>query len=418
MADDKRRSIDTVVIGAGQAGLMMSWHLLRAGREHVVLERRETLGGGWQDRWDGFRLVSPNWISGFPGFPYDGDEPDAFMPRDAIAGRVARYAGVIGAPVESGVAVTRLTRPPSTGMGRRFLLETTTGSIETDQVIVATGAFQVPRIPAVAAGLSPRITQVHAHVYRSPERLPDGGVLIVGTGQTGVQLAEELHAAGRRVVLVTGRCGRQARRYRGHDIFWWVRQVRERGGPFGIALPRVDELPDPRIRFTCNPHVSGHDGGHDTNLRQFALDGIQLTGRLVAADGEVVRFASDLSDNLAFADRWFDEQLGPLLDEFAAAANVPVGPDDRARPTYAPPELDHLDLAAEGISTVLWTTGYARDDRWLELPVFDESGQPRHVRGVTEVPGLSFIGLLYQLDVASANLLGMHLDAADLAARL
>ena len=418
MSDGEHRTIETVIIGAGQAGLMMSWHLLRAGREHVVLERRDTLGGGWQDRWDAFRLVSPNWLSGFPGFPYDGDDPDAFMSRDAIVDRVARYATVIGAPVETGVGVTRLTMPPPTRTGRRFLLETTTGPIATDRVIVATGAFQVPTIPAMGAHLSPRITQVHAHDYRSPDQLPDGGVLIVGTGQTGVQLAEELHRAGRRVVLVTGRCGRQARRYRGHDIFWWVRQIREDGGAHGLALPRVDELPDPRIRFACNAHLSGHDGGHDTNLRQFARDGIRLTGRLVAADGEIVRFASDLTDNLAFADGWFDRQLKPLLDAYAAAADVPVGPDDRARATFEPPEVDHLDLAAEGISTVLWTTGYARDDRWLELPVFDGSGQPVHTRGVTGVPGLSFIGLLYQLDVASANMLGMHLDAADLAARL
>ena len=148
------------------------------------------------------------------------------------------------------------------------------------------------------------------------------------------------------------------------------------------------------------------------------MDGIRLTGRIVAADGEVVRFAPDLGDNLAFADTWFDRQLRPLLDAYAAAARVPLGPDERTRPAFDPPEVDRLDLAAEGISTVLWTTGYGRDDRWLDLPVFEESGLPRHVRGVTDVPGLSFIGLLYQLDVASANLLGMHLDAADLAERI
>jgi putative flavoprotein involved in K+ transport len=261
------------------------------------------------------------------------------------------------------------------------------------------------------------VTQVHAHDYRSPDLLPAGGVLIVGSGQTGVQLAEELRAAGRDVVLATGRCGRQARRYRGHDIFWWVRQIVDRGERHGTPLPRVDQLPDPRLRFACNAHLSGHGGGHDTDLRQMAMDGIRLTGRLIAADGERLRFAPDLADNLAFADGWFDRQLRPLLEAFAVADGVALGPDDRARPSFEPPEVQELDLAAEGIGTVLWTTGYARDDAWLAMPVFDEFGTPRHVRGESEVPGLSFLGLLFQLDNASANLLGMERDAAYLASR-
>jgi putative flavoprotein involved in K+ transport len=417
MSDQDTRSIETVVIGAGQAGLMMSWHLQRAGREHVVLERRDTLGGGWQDRWDAFRLVSPDWLSSFPGFAYDDGTPDDFMPRDAIAARVARYATVIGAPVERSTAVERLAMPDGGSVGRRFKIDTSRGSLAADHVIVATGAFQVPRIPAVGAGISARVAQVHAHDYRAADRLPEGGVLIVGSGQTGVQLAEELQAAGRDVVLATGRCGRQARRYRGHDIFWWVRQVVERGDRYGTALPGVDALPDPRLRFVCNPHLSGHGGGHDTNLRQMARDGIRLTGRLAAADGERLTFAPDLRDNLAFADRWFDTQLRPLLDAFAAADGVTIGPDDRTWPTFDPPEVQTIDLAREGIGTVLWTTGYARDDSWLGLPVFDAFGTPRHVRGVSEVPGLTFIGLLFQLDNASANLLGMDRDAAYLAGR-
>lgn len=417
MANDDPRSIEVVVMGAGQAGLMMSWHLQRAGREHIVLERRETLGGGWQDRWDGFRLVSPNWISALPGFAYDGDDPDGFMPRDDIASRVARYADVIGAPVERSTAVIRLSTPPGGVAGRRFLVETSRGPLAADEVIVATGAFQVPRIPAVGATISPRVAQVHAHHYRSPAALPDGGVLIVGSGQTGVQLAEELQAAGRDVVLATGRCGRQVRRYRGHDIFWWARQVVERGEEHGTPLPRVDQLPDPRLRFACNAHLSGHGGGHDTNLRQTAIDGIRLTGRLLAADGERLTFAPDLGANLAFADTWFDRQLRPLLEAFAAADGIELGPDERTWPAFEPPEVETLDLAAEGIATVLWTTGYARDDSWLALPILDEFGTPRHMRGVSDVPGLSFLGLLFQLDNGSANLIGMQRDAAYLAGR-
>ena len=413
MTEDER-SIDTIVVGAGQAGLMMSRHLSQAGRDHLVLERRPTLGGGWQDRWDGFLLVSPNWISGLPGYPYEGDDPDGYMPGRAMAERVARYAQVIGAPVELETDVLRLQATPTAG--RRFRLATSQGVIGTDHVIVATGGFHVPRIPEVATGFDPGVLQLHSHDYRSPERLPPGGVLIVGSGQTGVQLAEELHASGRKVVLSTSHCGRMARRYRGYDIFWWVRQLAERGEVVGAALPTVDQLPDPRMRFACNPHMSGHGGGHDTNLRQFAQDGIRLTGRLVGAEGRRAVFARDLTENLAFADGFFDRQLTPLLETYAAATGVALQDDDRAWPTTEPPEVDAIDLDAEDIGTVLWTTGYRRDDRWIELPIHDGTGIPRQRRGVTDVPGLSFLGMVWQWTNASANLSGMHLDAAHVAA--
>ena len=414
MVGELPRSIDTVVIGAGHAGLIMSWHLQRAGRDHVVLERRAMLGGGWQDRWDAFTLVSPNWMSGLPGYPYDGDDPDGYMGRDAIVERVARYAEVIGAPVHHPVEVTRVAR--ADGGGRRFLVETSAGSIAAHQVIVATGAFQSPRIPDAGAAFSPRIAQVHAHDYRDPAGLPPGGVLIVGSGQTGCQLAEELQAAGRDVVLATGRCGRAPRRYRGHDIFWWMRQLAEYGDDVGAPLPPVEALPTPRARFACNPHVSGHDGGHDTNLRRMARDGIRLTGRFLTADGEAARFAPDLTETLDFADRFFDEQLGRVVETYAAASGLTLGPDDREWPAFDPPEVETLDLANEGIGTVLWTTGYTRDYDWLDVPL-DEFGMPIHDRGVSQTPGISFLGMLWQHNNGSANLIGVHLDAAYLAAR-
>jgi putative flavoprotein involved in K+ transport len=415
MAEGVPRSIDTVVIGAGQAGLIMSWHLQGAGRDHVVLDRRSTLGGGWQDRWDGFVLVGPNWTTGMPGFPYEDGDPDGFMSRDAVADRMRRYADVIGAPVQASTEVTRLTANGADG--RRFHLETSQGPIDTDSVIVATGAFHRPKVPPGSVGFSSRITQLHAHDYRNVGQLPPGGVLIVGSGQTGVQIAEELRDAGREIVLATGRCGRAPRRYRGHDFFFWARQLCERGTELGAALPTVDQLPQRHLRFACNPHLSGHQGGHDTNLRQMAMDGIRLAGRFVAADGERATFAPDLADNLAFADRWFDERFRTLLDTFAERAGVDVTEDDRVWPTFEPQELTELDLARAGISTVLWTTGYAPDYGWLELPIMDEFGVPKHVRGISEVPGLTFLGLLFQHNNGSANLAGVAVDAAYLASR-
>ena len=252
------RSIDTVVVGAGQSGLIVSWHLQRAGRPHVVLDRRESLGGGWQDRWDGFVLVGPNWTTGLPGFPYDGPDPDGFMTRDAVAARMRRYVRVIGAPVHRSTELKRLS--VDGGHGRRFQLETSNGRINADDVLVATGAFHKPRIPPASAGFSGRVTQLHSHHYRNVSQLEPGGVLVVGSGQTGVQLAEELHEAGRQVVLSVGRCGRAPRRYRGHDWFWWIRQLASRGPEHGTTLPTVDQLPDPRLKFACNPHLSGHNG--------------------------------------------------------------------------------------------------------------------------------------------------------------
>jgi putative flavoprotein involved in K+ transport len=242
-------------------------------------------------------------------------------------------------------------------------------------------------------------------------------VLVVGSGQTGVQLAEELHAAGRSVTLSVGHCGRVPRRYRGRDIFWWLRSLAIDGPAIGAGLPTVDQLPDPRAKFACNPHLSGHGGGHDTNLRRFAADGIRLAGRFEGADGHRARFAPDLAANLAFADAFFDERFRGLIEMFIERAGLELPPDDRVPFAAEVPEVTELDLRAEGISTVLWTTGYAPDYGWLDLPVLNEFGVPRHVRGISEVSGLTFIGILWQHTQASANFVGVAADAAHLASQ-
>src|SRR5690348_1821666 len=215
------RSVETVVVGAGHAGLIVSALLSRASREHLVLDRRSTLGGGWQDRWDGFRLVSPNWTTSVPGFDYQGSDPDGYMPRDEIVDHFRSYAAAIHAPVELDSDVTRLS--PTRHDVARFRLATSRGQIEARNVVIAAGPFQVPRIPVSASGFDRSIAQIHSHDYRNPDRLPPGGVLLVGSGQTGVQVAEELQAAGRSVTISVGSCGRAPRRYRGRDIFWWLR---------------------------------------------------------------------------------------------------------------------------------------------------------------------------------------------------
>ena len=409
------RAVETVVVGAGQAGLTASWHLQQAGREHIILDRRDRLGGGWQDRWDRFRLVSPNWTASFSGFPYDGADPDGFMPRDDVVARVTRYAGVINAPVELGTEVRRLIQ--TDGTAARFRVETNRGVLDARSILVAAGGFHTPRIPAAGTTLSERVLQLHSHGYTNEAALPPGGVLVVGSGQSGVQIAEELHEAGRPVVLAVGHCGRMPRRYRGSDIFYWLWNLRARGEEFGTPLPSVDKLADQRLRFACNPHVSGHGGGHETNLRRFAAGGIRLVGRLADADDEVVRFGSDLSGNLRFADGFFDDRFRTGVDTFIERAGIDAPPDDREPFEYEPPEVGELDLAAERISSVIWTSGYAVDFRWIDLPIFDEAGMPRHNRGISEVPGLTFLGLPWQLNQGSAALFGVGLDAQYLAER-
>lgn len=409
------RSVETIVVGAGQVGLTMSRLLRDAGREHVVLEARATLGGGWQDRWDSFRLVSPNWTASVPGFAYRGSEPDGFMPRAELIDHWRAYAVAIAAPVELGTAVTRLTTRDDARPG--FLLETTRGSFTAREVIVAAGGFHAPKIPAHAATFAPRIRQVHSHHYRRPDDLPAGAVLVVGTGQSGVQLAEELHAAGRPVFLSVGHCGRAPRRYRDRDVFWWLRELIVHGEAFGAAPPTVERLPDPRLRFACNPHVSGHDGGHDTNLRRFGADGMRLVGRFEAADGERARFAPDLAANLAFADQFWSERFRALCDRYLAETGLELPPEADEPVAFEPPEVTELDLAAEGVAAILWTSGYRLTFDWIELPIFEESGMPIHRRGVSEVAGLTFAGLPWQHTMGSANLVAFLEDAEYLAAR-
>jgi putative flavoprotein involved in K+ transport len=407
-------SIDTLIVGAGHAGLTMSALLTEAGREHLLLERRATLGGGWQDRWDAFQLVTPNWSASFHGWALDGPDPDAFMPRDAIVERVAHYAEVVGAPVARETEVRRVTSLPD----RRFRVETSRGDLTADRVVVAAGSFHAPRIPAFAAAISPRVAQVHSHHYRNEAALPPGAVLLVGSGQSGVQLAEELFEAGRSVYLSVGSAGRIPRRYRGRDCFVWLARIAQDGAPYGLGLPTVDKLPDPRMRFDGNPHVSGHGGGHDTNLRRFAAEGMTLVGHLQAADGERLTFAPDLAANLARADSFFDDRFRGLIDGYIERAGVEAPPDDREPFDLEPPQVAELDLAEAGISTILWTGGYSMDFGWIDAPIFDDRGYPQQERGVSPVPGLSFLGLLWQHSQISSTLLGVAADARYLVERM
>jgi putative flavoprotein involved in K+ transport len=399
-----------VVVGGGQAGLAMSYCLTQRGVDHLVLER-DRVGHEWRDRrWDSFCLVTPNWQCQLPGFPYTGDDPDGFMVRDEIVRYIEAYVKSFAPPVLEGVAATRLRRDRK----GRYLVGTSRGELITDQVVLATGPYQVPLVPRLAERLPEGLTQLHSSRYRSPDQLPHGEVLVVGTGQSGCQIAEDLHLAGRQVHLVVGGAPRVARFYRGRDVVAWLDAM-------GYYRKAVEEFADvDAVRFRVNHYVTGRDGGRDIDLRAFARDGMRLYGHLVAVSGTTVskatvEFAPDLEQNLDYADG-VSQSIKDSIDNYINAHRIDAAPEPRYTPVWTPErETTQLDLHDTGITSVIWSTGFGRDDRWIEVPVFDGRGYPTHDRGVTSGPGLYFLGLPWQHTWGSGRLSGVADDAAYLA---
>ena len=403
-----REATNTVVVGAGQAGLATSYWLAQRGVEHRLLERRPALGGAWQDRWDSFYLNTPNFSLALPGTSYAGPEPDGFTPRDATIDFFRGYARMIDAPVELDTEVTLIT---ATDPG--FTLETDRGTWTARNVVLASGAFQRPRIPAAAVGLSPAIHQLHSHDYRNPAQLPEGAVLVVGTGQSGGQITEDLLDAGRTVHLSVSACPEAPRRYRGQDTFHWIMHVNVHGPEYGINALLVDHLPSPAGRFLCNPLLSGNGGGHSVHLRGLGRRGVRLHGRFEGIDGGALVFTDDLPQRLALVEAGFGQRLKMLADAYISAAGIDA-------PEAEVPDADHwlpaesgarLDPAAEGVTSVIWCTGYGLDFSMLDLPLLDEWNYPRHVKGVTEHPGLYAVGLPWLTRHISATLVGVGPDA-------
>jgi putative flavoprotein involved in K+ transport len=397
-----------VVVGGGQAGLSMSHCLTRTGVDHVVFER-ERVGYEWRERrWDSFCLVTPNWQCQLPGFGYTGADPDGFMVRDEIVAYLEDYARSFDVPIAEGVAVTRL-RQRADG---RFTVVTSAGTLTADQIVVATGPYQTPRVPRAAERLPDDIVQLHSSDYRNPARLPEGDVLVVGTGQSGCQIAEDLHLAGRRVHLAVGGAPRVARRYRGRDVVAWLSDM-------GYYRRGIDEFADAdAVRFRANHYVTGRDGGRDIDLRAFARDGMSLYGRLIDIRAGVLRFAADLRANLDAADA-VSESIKDSIDSYIAAEGIDAPADERYVPVWWPEvEPRTLDLAATRIRSVVWSTGFGADYRWIDVPVFDGRGYPTHRRGVTSVPGVYFLGLPWQHTWGSGRFCGVAADAEYLAARI
>jgi putative flavoprotein involved in K+ transport len=402
--DASMERVETLIIGGGQAGLVMSDMLSLRGCPHLLLERHRIAERWRTERWNGLRFQFPNWSVRLPGFPFAHEEPDGFATAAEIADYITAYADFIAAPIRCGIAVTKLHR----GIGADgFIAETSDGRFEARNVVVATGPYQRPIIPA-SLQKEIGIFQVHASQYRDPGQLPPGSVLIVGSGASGAQIAEELHRDGRCVYLSVGRHRRMPRRYRGRDLIWWLATL-------GLDKTPVEKRgPDKSL-----PLITGAYGGHTIDFRQFAAKGITLLGRLVAIRNGVLDIAPDLSASLAHGDAAYIAFLD-MVDEHVERnkSAMPEEPSARAKqpdPLCVVQPIRSVHLRAAHITTVIWATGYDVDFSWINLPVLDTRGQPIHRHGVANIAGLYFLGLQWLSKMNSSFLAGVADDAARLA---
>jgi putative flavoprotein involved in K+ transport len=401
--------VETVVIGGGQAGLAMSYRLSERGHEHLVLERGR-VGERWRsERWDSLRFQAPNWNMRLPGRAFQAVDPDAFAHRDEVVQFIAGYASFARAPLRQGIAATALRRKPGT---ERLTVETPAGRIEAKNVVVATGPYQAPA-PTLPLGGS--ALELHSTQYRNPDQLPPGAVLVIGSGNSGCQIAEELCSAGRRVYLAVSGHERIPRRYRGKDCIWWYEAT-------GLADETIGEWQSKRLSRL----MTGVDGGHDIDLRRLAADGIVLLGRVLGGREGKIAIAPDLRQNLVRGDASLID-FTKRCDAHVLRSGQDFPADDGpARSLPDPKEVTdpilELDLAAAGVATIVWANGsrYAFD--WIDLPVFSDGAgstrRPVHKRGVTNVPGVYFLGLPWLHKWKSAFLFGVGEDADHLATRI
>jgi putative flavoprotein involved in K+ transport len=400
-----REDIDVAVIGAGQAGLSLSYELAHSGVEHLVLER-DQVGASWRRRWDSFCLVTPNWTVQLPGRRYEGGDPDGFMPRDEIVSHLVRYAGSFRAPVRQGVDILALG-PGDDGW---FVLRTSSGLVRARQVVVASGAYQKPHRPPGTDRLPRSIHVIDAEDYSHPAALPPGKVLVVGSGQTGCQLAEDLVRAGREVIVACGRAPWMPRRIDGRDVVAWIVET-----PFLEA--RLADLPSPAARLVANLQTTGRDGGHDLHYRTLQAMGVTLLGRLAGVEDGIAHFAPDLADSVAFGDARHADAC-ELIRKSCAERGV-AAPEMPPPPPFEGDAPERLDLRVVG--AVIFTSGFRPDfTQWVGFPAaFDEMGFPIQLDGSsTVVPGLHFMGVHFQRKRKSATFLGVAEDAAVLAERV
>ncbi|MDE1193612.1 MAG: NAD(P)/FAD-dependent oxidoreductase [Pseudomonas sp.] len=395
-----KTEIDTLVVGAGQAGVAMSEHLSRLGIAHLVLERSRIAEAWRTGRWDSLVANGPAWHDRFPGLEFAGLSPDGFAPKEQVADYFEAYARKFNAPIRTGVEVRKVDR----NVGRPgFTVETSEGVIQANRVVVATGPFQKPVIPAIAPS-DERLTQIHSAQYRNPQQLAEGAVLVVGAGSSGTQIADELQRSGKQVYLSVGQHDRPPRAYRNRDFCWWL----------GV-LGEWDQAAMKPGREHVTIAVSGAHGGRTVDFRELAQRGMKLVGVTRSFNDGVATFQPDLAENLARGD----ENYLAVLDAADAyiernGLSLPLEPE--ARRVFPDPEcvskpILELNLAEAGITTIIWATGFATDYSWMNVDAFDEKGKPRHQRGVSNESGIYFLGLPWQSRRGSSFIWGVWHDA-------
>lgn len=395
-----------VVIGGGQAGLSASHYLGKHGIDHVVFEKK-TVAHKWKnERWDAFCLVTPNWQCQLPDHPYDGNDPHGFMVKDEIIAYVDRFVRKVNAPVLEDTSVTSLEKT-----GDLFRIETSAGTVTADSVVIATSLYSEPAIPRAAERLPDDIVQLHTADYRNPGQLPEGTVVVVGSGQSGCQIAEDLHLAGRKVHMVTGNAPRCARFYRGRDVVDWLADV----GQYDITIAHDGMT---KKKHDTNHYLTGRDGGRDIDLRKFALEGMTLYGRMSGVAAGRMLFEPNLKANLDGADRVYNS-INALIDRYIAEKGI----DAPAGTPYVPlwePEAEpaDLDLKAEGVGSVIWATGFSPDWSFVGLPIFDGTGYPVQRRGVTGIDGVYVLGLPWLWTWGSGRFLAVGKDAEHVVSHL
>ncbi len=379
------RQIETIIIGGGQAGLATSFHLLQRGREHIILEKADQAGNAWRNgRWDSFTLLTPNWSIRIPGAEYKGDAPDVFMERNEIVSYFERYVEHFNLPVHYGIRVTSVEKIADK---HGYLVRSDEDTWEAQNVVIATGLFQQPKIPSFSNDLPSTITQIPSGSYRNPQSIPPGAVMVVGSAQSGCQIAEELYQAGRKVYLSTGKAGRVPRRYRGKDIFEWFQLT-------GFLDRTVDMLPSSEAKFSGSLHVSSKGGGHALNLHQFSHDGVTLLGRLQGVHGERIWLEKNLKYNLTRADQ-SEVEITRMVDFYISnnGLDTPAEELPQLRNGYYQEEISELDLQDAGITTCIWSMGYRFDFKLVKLPILDGDGYPVQKTRRNRLPGIIFRGI-------------------------
>ncbi len=391
---------DTLVVGGGQAGIALSEHLGNNSVPHIILEKNRTAEAWRTGRWDALVANGPCWHDRFPSLQFNGDDPDAFVSKDRVAEYLVEYAEMVKAPIREGVEALKAERLPGEG---GFKIETSAGEILAKRVVAATGAFQHPVIPPIVPETAD-VMQLHSFYYKNPEQLPEGAVMVVGAGSSGAQIADELNRAGRRVFLSVGPHDRPPRRYRTRDNVWWL-------GVLGLWDMAAQKPGTEHVTIS----VSGAHGGHTMDFRRLGNEGVTLTGMTKGFENGVLSFDDDLQANVAAGDANYLEMLD-LADAYVERTGIDLPEEPEAREPFADPDsltnpLTSVDFAKEGITTIIWATGFRQDFSWIKADAFDAKGAPIHQRGVSVEPDIYFLGLPWQSRRGSTFIWGVWHDA-------